>query len=250
MFENVAPEVRSKRLAYETLPVSIAVHVAALGGGALLAFWSLAFPTQSPRLTRSYVLVMSADPPLPAAVMPPQPAPQPQQLSSHPQYNPYLLVAPTAIPDSIPSISVNRSPAVLAPAATATPRVEQAGGVEGGVVGGATQGVAGGMPVAEDGRVHFGRDKPIPLIVVRRVFPDYPEQERLSGAEATVVVRYVIGTDGWIKELNILQHAKQQAFDDATIKALRGWRFKPLVLEGRAIEVVHELTVFYQLVYR
>ena len=43
---------------------------------------------------------------------------------------------------------------------------------------------------------------------------------------------------------------KQQAFDDATIKALREWRFKPLVLEGRAIEVVHELTVFYQLVYR
>ena len=98
--------------------------------------------------------------------------------------------------------------------------------------------------------MHFGRDKPIPLFVVRRVYPDYPEQERMAGLEATVVVRYIIGTDGWIRELDILEHAKQQAFDDATIKALREWRFKPLVLEGRAIEVVHELTVFYQLVYR
>src|SRR5438445_5232340 len=250
MFETVAPEVRSKRLAYETLPVSLALHVAALTAGALLVIWDVAFPMHSPRVSRAYVLVTSADPPMPADVKPPTPAPKPMEFSNLPQVNPNLLVAPPMIPDIIPAMSLNRSPAIFAPAATTSLAIVEPAGVESRVVGGAPRGVAGGMPVAEDGRVHFGRDKPIPLFVVRRVYPDYPEQERMAGLEATVVVRCIIGTDGWIKDLNILEHAKQQAFDDATIKALREWRFKPLVLEGRAIEVVHELTVFYQLVYR
>ena len=106
------------------------------------------------------------------------------------------------------------------------------------------------MPVSEDGRIHFARDAPLPLLVVKRVYPDYPEDQRLAGFQDTVVIRYIIGTDGWIKELNILQHAKQKAFDDATIKALREWRFQPLLQDGRPIEVVHELTVFFELVYR
>ncbi|HYS53337.1 MAG TPA: energy transducer TonB [Thermoanaerobaculia bacterium] len=221
MFETVAPGARSKRLAYETLPVSLVLHIAGVGVAALLVIWEVVFPTHSPRVTQAYVLVTSLDPPLPASMRPPEAPPKPIQLSNRPQYNPNLLVAPPAIPDTIPPMSLNRSPSILTPAAKTTVSVKEPGGVEGGVVGGASQGVAGGMPVEEDGRVHFGRDKPIPLF-----------------------------TDGWIKELDVLEHSKRPAFDDATVKALREWRFKPLVLEGRAIEVVHELTVFYQLVYR
>ena len=106
------------------------------------------------------------------------------------------------------------------------------------------------MPVSEDGRVHIGRDRPLPLYVLHRVYPEYPEEQRLLGRDATVIVRYIIGTDGWVKELSILQHAKNAAFDDATLKALREWRFQPLMQEGKPIEVVHELTVFFELVYR
>ena len=252
MFETVAPEVRSKRVAYETLPISIALHAGAVGCGILLAVWTVTLPTHSPRLMRAYVLVTSLDPPLPAAVAPKSslPAPKPDLITKAPQFNPNLLVAPPVIPDTIPTITQNRSPSIFAPALTIPLPAGIPGGIEDGIVGGAPHGVAGGMPVSEDGRVHFGRDSALPLFVVRRVYPDYPEDERLAGVQATVVVRYIIGTDGWIKDLSILQHAKQKAFDEATIKALREWRFKPLIQDGRAIEVVHELTVFYELVYR
>ena len=64
------------------------------------------------------------------------------------------------------------------------------------------------------------------------------------------MVRYVIGKDGWIKELNILQHAKEAAFDESVLKALREWRFVPLMKDGRPIEVVHEVTVIFQLIYQ
>jgi protein TonB len=250
MFETVAPVVRSKRVAYETLPISIALHAGALAGGILLAIWSVALPTHSPRITRAYVLVTSLDPPMPAALAPKISPPRAAaRLSTAPQFNPNLLVAPPVIPDTIPTITPNLAPSIFAPAVAQPVSIGVPGGLEDGV-GGAPHGVVGGMPVSEDGRVHFGRDAPLPLYVVKRVYPDYPEDQRLAGLQDTVVIRYVIGTDGWITELNILQHAKQKAFDEATIKALREWRFKPLMQDGRAIEVVHELTVFFELVYR
>ncbi|MDQ6799697.1 MAG: TonB family protein [Acidobacteriota bacterium] len=251
MFETVTPEVRSKRVAYETLPISIALHAGAVAGGVLLAVWSVALPTHSPRVMRAYVLVTSLDPPLPAAIAPkPRTARTTARLNAVPQFNPNLLVAPTVVPDKIPTVTQNLAPSIFAPAPADPASIGIPGGIGDGGVGGVPHGTAGGMPVSEDGRVHFGRDAPLPLYVLRRVYPDYPEDQQLAGLQDTVVIRYIIGTDGWIKELNILQHAKQKAFDEATIKALREWRFRPLMQDGRAIEVVHELTVFFELVYR
>lgn len=250
MFETVAPEVRSKRVAYETLPISIALHAAAIAAGVIVALWTVTLPTNSPRLTRAYVLVTSIDPPVSPAVTPKTAPPvAAARLATTPQFNPNLLVAPTVIPDTIPVITANLAPSIFAPAVAQPVSVGIPGGLEDGV-GGAPHGVVGGMPVSEDGRVHFGRDAPLPLYVVKRVYPDYPEDQRLAGLQDTVVIRYIIGTDGWIKDLSILQHAKQRAFDDATIRALREWRFKPLIHDGHPIEVVHELTVFFELVYR
>jgi protein TonB len=251
MFETVAPEVRSKRVAYETLPVSIALHAAAIASVLIVAVWNVGFPLSSPRISRPYTLVTTLDEPLPAAAKAaPSPSPTPQLISNLPQYNPNLLVAPPVIPDTIPTLSTNVSPSIFAPAVTQTGSSDTPGGVSDGIIGGSLHGVVGGLPVSDDGRVHFGRDKPLPLLVVHRVYPDYPEEQRLQGREATVVVRYIIGTDGWVKELNILKHAKEKAFDEATLKAIREWRFQPLMQNGQAIEVVHELTVFYELVYR
>ena len=62
-----------------------------------------------------------------------------------------------------------------------------------------------------------------------------------------MILRYVIGTDGWIKDVKILQHAQQAAFDEAILDALRRWRFSPLQKNGKAVEVVHELTVIFRL---
>ncbi len=252
MFETVAPRGPSKRVAYETLPISIALHAIAIAAAVVIAVWNVAFPMESPRVIRAYVLVTSIDPPLPAAVkLTAPPPPEPALLTNLPRLNPNIVVAPTIIPDTIPTLPEMHSASIFAPAiAPENSTGETPGGSADGVVGGALHGVSGGMPVSEDGRVHFGRDKPLPLYVVHRVYPEYPEQERLLGKEATVVVRYIIGTDGWVKELNILQHAEQAAFDEATLQALREWRFRPFMQDGKPIEVVHELTVFYVLVFR
>src|SRR5260370_37526978 len=80
MFETVVPEtveIRSRRLLYATLPLSIAVHILALGGLALTTLWNIAFPTESPPLAPPYSLSPTPPPPPPP---PPPPRPTPSHL--------------------------------------------------------------------------------------------------------------------------------------------------------------------------
>ena len=59
MFETVAPETferRSKLVLYETLPLSIGLHVLAVGAAFVITVWNVVFPAQSPRIVRAYSL--------------------------------------------------------------------------------------------------------------------------------------------------------------------------------------------------
>ena len=263
MFETVSPEafVKRQRLVfYESLPASIAIHTIAIGAVFAFAIAHLSFPTQPPRLITAYSL---AEPP------PPPPPPPAQQTSkpqpTQPQPTPVLAqkdVAPTIIPDTIPVIPQITTIASLEPQKP----VEDAG-VVGGVEGGMTGGVIGGDPIAgvpggviggtpkgilggflgEDGRVHFGRNQALPLYVERQDYPEYPEWGRIRGYEDQVVVRYIIGKDGRVKELTVLEHPERKMFEGPAVDAIKQWRFRPLVVEGEAKEVVHELVVYFRL---
>ncbi len=50
MFETVVPETfqtRSRKLAYETLPLSIALHAAAVAAAVVATVWNVGFPDAS-----------------------------------------------------------------------------------------------------------------------------------------------------------------------------------------------------------
>lgn len=75
MFETVVPEIanrRSRRVFYETLPVSLAVHAVAVAGILLSSIWDVAFPSHSPHITLAYSLTRLPDP-LPHPRPPPGP---------------------------------------------------------------------------------------------------------------------------------------------------------------------------------
>ena len=66
MFETVVPETfakRSKKIFYETLPVSIAAHALVIAAVLLGAIWNVAFPDHSPHLIAAYSLTALPDPP-------------------------------------------------------------------------------------------------------------------------------------------------------------------------------------------
>jgi len=95
--------------------------------------------------------------------------------------------------------------------------------------------------------VHFGRDSRLPLFVQQQPYPVYPKVCVENHWEDTVVIKYVIGTDGHVHDVSITQRPYRKEFEAATVDAIRQWIFRPLVVDGEPMEVVHELTVYFRL---
>ena len=64
----------------------------------------------------------------------------------------------------------------------------------------------------------------------------------------TVTTEQQRSTNGRVKDVTILDHARNPMFDGPTVDAIKEWTFRPYKKDGKSVEVVHELTVFYQLV--
>lgn len=255
MFETVAPEKfarRSRRVFYEALPLSIAFH-ALIGMAAVVAHvWTVAFPLHSPAQAMSFNIAELPPPPPPPP--PPPKALTPQVPVKVVKLDPNQIVAPTVIPEEIPIVQ----PQAIITEALDTSLEGVEGGVPGGEIGGVFGGVQGGDKggtiggtlggiVAEKNQVIVERDKPLPLYPMSQVYPTYPEEARLRSWEDQLVVRYVIGVNGRVKEVSVLVPPEREVFIDPTLRAIRHWRFRPLIKDGAAQEVVHELTVFYRL---
>jgi periplasmic protein TonB len=258
MFETVVPETfapRSKKVFYESLPVSIAIHAAAVFGILFASVWTVTFPDQSPKLTMLYSLVSELPSPPPP---PPPPAAAPKVAVVQPTAQVQVpldeITAPTVIPDEVPTEDL---PIITEKLEGVVGGIE--GGVAGGVVGGSPGGVMGGdiggehggvvgsLSIAPPNTVVVERDKPLPMMAMSKVYPQYPEEARMRGWEDELIVRYTIGKDGRVKTVEILDNPERPLFTDTTVKAIRHWRFRPLMKDGQAQEVVHELTVYFRL---
>ncbi len=261
MFETVVPEItqsRSRKVFYETLPVSIALHAIVVATCVVAAVWNVAFPTQSPRLLRPYSLVEIPEPPPPP---PPPPRPQPVQAPPKVKAPPppplamvHLDVAPTIIPDLVPKIEIPPPPpppVATPPPPNAVPTLAASTeGVPDGVIGGKKHGVPGGIVFAEDGRVHVDRSEKLPLKEVEKDYPHYPDAARSRHLEDTCVVRYTIGKNGRVIDIVVIEHAKEPMFDEETISTVKKWRFRAMTVNGQPVEVVHEVEIDYQFIAR
>ncbi|HKB78579.1 MAG TPA: energy transducer TonB [Thermoanaerobaculia bacterium] len=250
MFESVSPEAfhRKRRwLLFEVLPLSIAIHGIAIAGALASSMMQIVFPDQSPRLVRAYSLATIPEPPPP----PPPPAAVPRP-TLPPAPPPQEVVAPAIIPDAIPTIPDPPPAIALAPAPpTDTAPAGGTGGVPGGVEGGIAGGTPGGTPASvpfpDDGRVHIPRNENLPLLVLDQEFPHYPDDAKKKQLEDQVVVRYVIGKNGRVTDVQILSHANFASFDTAAVEAIRKWRFRPMIKDGKPVEVEHDLAVNFVL---
>jgi protein TonB len=107
------------------------------------------------------------------------------------------------------------------------------GGVEGGVVGGEVGGVLGGVV----GGMGTG---PVPVMdydrpprLVRLVRPEYPPDAFVQKVEGTVVIRILIDEDGRVVQARVVQSVP--LLDQAALRAVRAWVFKPALRSGRPV---------------
>jgi protein TonB len=265
MFETVAPDAfapRDRHVLYESLPVSIGLHAVAVAAAAIAIAAHVTLPLEPPKLVVGFLATELAE-----RVPPPPPPPAPAEAADTPKDQPKLEtsaavaltpmdVAPSIIPEDVNQMPLP-SPIRLISASVDkfVPGAGVAGGVAGGMRGGVTDGVAGGSAtggvkggiVGGDGRMHFERDARLPLLIEARPYPDYPDRCINAREESTVVVKYVIAKDGHVSDVSIIQKGSRKEFDESALEAVRQWRFRPLIVDGEAMEVVHELTVYFRL---
>lgn len=103
----------------------------------------------------------------------------------------------------------------------------------------------------------IGTNPPPPLPVIinprldgryRDLFqPSYPSDERLAGNSGRVVVRVLIGTDGRVKDVQLVSAASTAFFEATRKQALSKWRFTPGTRDGTPVEAWLTMTVRFVL---
>ena len=129
----------------------------------------------------------------------------PSAPQSHPQGHPTSIPTRAGIPRSLQSQSAAMTPA------------------------------AGGTKPAEAALPSIG---PVDLpeataraLLAQQVEPTYPESARASRLQGTVVLQVLIGRDGAVEDVKVLQGSL--AFARAAIEAVKQWHFKPYSFNGR-----------------
>ena len=139
---------------------------------------------------------------------------------------------------------------------TPPPPPVMANGIPGGVPGGQLGGILGGG-IAGSAAPQAPIPKPAPAKRVRvsegivggsllhKVTPSYPQSARQGHISGSVVLQAVIGKDGGVQNLQVVQGDPVLA--SAAIDAVKQWRYKPYLLNGQPVEVETIITVNFNL---
>jgi protein TonB len=80
----------------------------------------------------------------------------------------------------------------------------------------------------------FGRDGDATPIV--RIEPKYPIQAARDGKEGWVKLSFTINEIGGVEDVKIIEAQPKRLFDKEARRALRKWKYKPKVVDGKAIK--------------
>jgi protein TonB len=83
--------------------------------------------------------------------------------------------------------------------------------------------------------------------IMSRVSPQYPTVARNEHLQGTVRLHAIIGKDGNIKNLKVIKGYCSLA--EASVEAVRKWRYQPTLVNGQPVEVDTTVDVIFQLNY-
>jgi periplasmic protein TonB len=259
MWEKTLIESKGgKKRRWWMFPLSLFLHSLIIGIIVGMSYWMVEAVQAPPIPVTLYSAPPPPPPPPPAAAKrkaaPEKPKPKPEEKVEVPKE-----VQPT-IPEEIPEED-------LTPTETPVDEgidtgVEEGGvpgGVEGGVVGGVEGGVPGGViggvPGGVIGGTPGGMGDEVPMRItaevkqpqlIKKVEPPYPEVGRRSKLEGVVVLEAVITKTGSVEEVKVLR-SLHPVMDQAALNAVKQWKYKPAILNGRPVKVYFTVTVTFRL---
>jgi|SRR6185437_3250466 len=255
MFETaVLTNGPGSRRAFSTV-AGITAQAALLGAAILVP---MIFPEAMPSPQTWMAIFMPTAPP-----PPPPPAPTAQHQARKAVATRVfdgVIRVPTSIPTHIDM-------AIEPPAPVATAGYA---GVPGGVPGGQPGGIPGGVLTSLLNSTRITPALPVPAIVppkpaaepheparyrmggivkpavpIHRVEPIYPQLARQMRVEGVVEITGIIGTDGRMKEVQLVRGHPLLA--PAAMDAVRKWIYAPTTLNGEPIEVIAPITITFHL---
>jgi peptidyl-prolyl cis-trans isomerase A (cyclophilin A) len=82
-------------------------------------------------------------------------------------------------------------------------------------------------------------------MVDHKTVPEYPIDARQAGVSGTVVLEAIIDTDGRVQDLKVI--SGPALLQQAALDAVKSWRYRPYLLQGRPIEVHTTINVIFSL---
>ena len=193
---------------------SMAIHFAAL----LLLAIPVALPTLRPAAPELSVRWIEAPPPVEAVPLPAEPEPQPLP-------RPRVTPIPVRVP--VPEIAVDSVMAVpAAPALDRLPATPTAAGIAGPA-----------NPAGANVRLDYAST----------TRPRYPIDSMRRGEEGTVLLRVLVGRDGVPVQIDIARSSGYRQLDRAAREAVLGWRFRPVQIDGAAVQASGIVPVAFSL---
>ncbi|HLK67026.1 MAG TPA: energy transducer TonB [Bryobacteraceae bacterium] len=232
-------------------------------GEALLVGCAIVAPMVFPQVLPRAALVTSLLPPVPPG--PPKPPPdrphtsQPAHARPEPQYRLGAVYIPTTIPQHAQIIE--DPPDEPMTGGVYVPGSPDSGGPGGG--GSALiNGILGGTGTAPPPRPRVETARPPepppaaptrvrqgglvkPAALLQRVDPVYPPLARQMRVAGTVELQGVIGTDGHIRELKVING--HPLLTRAALDAVSQWVYAPTRLNSELVEVITTITVTFHL---
>ena len=157
-----------------------------------------------------------------------------------------VLRQPSVIPEQVAILDDS-----LAGASRAALLVQEGRGIEGesskgfpdGVLG-ITQQLASLESVPPPARIRVGGLVQTARLI-HRVPPEYPDEALEEGITGRVVVEAVISVEGRIKDVKVL--SGDTILAESVVEAVGQWRYQPTKLNGRAVEVITRVEIFFKL---
>ncbi len=72
-------------------------------------------------------------------------------------------------------------------------------------------------------------------VPVFTISPQFPNQQARMGQEGWVKVAFDINPDGTVSNARVIDAEPRRVFDRAALRAIRKWKFKPKMVDGRAV---------------
>jgi len=106
-----------------------------------------------------------------------------------------------------------------------------------------------GLPASQEakaGRIQVPGEEQSEKLV-KKVPPVYPQAAKKAGVQGAVNLHVVIAADGTPEKLEVINPEVDSRLAESAISAVRQWRYKPTLVNGKPVEVETKVVVTYSL---